>query len=281
MISADPTATAPDAAPANAALAAPQPLMFQGDSACGPFGLVLPRAADAQGAITGAEQVLRLAEAEPLIRAVEQWLRGPWDPAPLAPGAAVAAQAYRAVVRDPALAPPGSTLTVPLAALQLPPPDALRAPALAWDAHHATVVLGEVPAEALAQLQVGSLLWLPASLATAWAVQLIDADQQLAPCPARLDLAAQRITVLATGAAGGAPAQAAALQVVLSRAVQLPLDHWLGWGRAGAPCHWPTPQPWAAELRQGATVLARGALLPMGEGCGLRVEAVDLPQWAA
>ena len=40
----------------------------------------------------------------------------------------------------------------------------------------------------------------------------------------------------------------------------------------------------AARLARGGadvSVVARGALLPMGEGCGLRVEAVDLPQWAA
>ena len=258
----------------------PAPMVFQGASACGPIGLALAPAAatTGAGAPTGAEQVLRLAQAEPLIRAVEQWLHGPWDPAPHA-GAPV--DGYRAVVRDPALAPPGTVLTLPLQALLAPPPDALRAPALRWAAHDATLVLADLPADALQNLQVGGLLWLPASFGSPWAVSLADPARQLPPCPAKLDLAAQRLTVTPAehGAPTGAAAPEDALQVQLSRPVQLPLDHWLGWARA--PFHWPVPPPWAAELRQGAVVRARGALLPMGAGCGLRVEALVQPETAA
>lgn len=281
-----------DRVPSAAASPAPPatPMLFEGDSVCGPIGLALPRAPgalDAPDAATGAAQVLRLAQAEALICAVEQWLQGPWDPAPLAARAA-AEPASHALVRDPALAPPGTRLSLPRAALLMPPPDALRAPALAWDAHPATVLLGEVPAEAADRLRIGGLLWLPASFGKAWAVRLIDAAQQLPPCPARLDLVAQRLTVAPhTPDHGGWPRGAApqdalpdGLQVALSRPVQLPLDHWLGWGRADTPFHWPVPQPWAAELRQGGALRARGALLPMGAGCGLRIEWLAAPEAA-
>ena len=188
---------------------------------------------------------------------------------------------YRAVVRDPALAPPGTVLTLPLQALLAPPPDALRAPALRWAAHDATLVLADLPADGLQNLQVGGLLWLPASFGSPWAVSLADPARHLPPCAARLDLAAQRLTVTPAepGAPTGAAAPEDALQVQLSRPVQLPLDHWLGWARA--PFHWPVPPPWAAELRHGAVVRARGALLPMGAGCGLRVEALVQPETAA
>lgn len=252
------------------------PMVYQGASACGPVGLVLDRAPDAVCAVTGAEQVLRLAQAEPLIRAVEQWLQGPWDPAP---HAGTLMDGFRAEVRDPALAPPGTTLVLPLQALGTPPPDALRAPALNWAAQPAMVLLGEVPAEALEQLEPGGLLWLPASFGTPWTVSLIDPVRRLPPCAARLELAAQRLTVAPQdqGAVAGRAAPDGALQVHLACPLQLPLDHWLGWGRAGAAFHWPVPQPWAAELRQGDTVHARGALLPMGAGCGLRIETLAQP----
>lgn len=223
----------------------------------------------------GAEQVLCLAQAEPLICAVEDWLHGPWVLAPVADGVSAAAGAFRAVVRDPALAPPGTVLTLPLEALLAPPPEALRAPALAWAAQTATVVLGEVPTDALARLQVGALLWLPASFAPAWPVQLRDARACLPPGQAQLDLAAQRLVAgdpAVVGVGDAQPAAGAGLHAVLEHPVQWPLDHWLGWGQCETPFHWPVPQPWTAQLRQGDEVLARGALLPLGAGCGLRIE---------
>lgn len=255
------------------------PWVFQGSSAAGVIRLELPRALDAEGAVTGAEQVLRLAQAEPLIQAVEQWLQGPWDPMPLAaPTERAEPAGYRAVVRDPALAPPGTVLSLPRSALMTPPPTALRAPALTWEAQAATLVLDAIAADALASLEPGALLWLPAAFGPDWAVQLRDPMEQLTPRTARLELAAQRLTVspMAAGvtAPGREPVAPDTLQVVLARPVPLPLDHWLGWANAGAPWHWPLPQPWAAELRQGSTLLARGALLPVGAGCGLRIEAL-------
>ncbi|QTD45488.1 hypothetical protein [Ottowia testudinis] len=251
-------------------------LHFAGATNAGAVGLVIARGADAAGAVTGAEQVLRLALAEPLIRAVEQWLQSAWDPAPVA--ALEAGALYEAVVRDPALAPPGTRLWVPLGALLARPPEALRAPALAWGSRTAQLVLGTVPAAAAAPLQPGSLLWLPASFGgSGWAVRLIDPARRLPPCPAQFDLPAQRLSVPAAGAGAlgvGGAERADEPRVLLQRPVQVPLDHWLGWGPPDAPFHWPVPQPWSAELRLGQAVLAHGGLLPVGAGCGLLVESV-------
>jgi hypothetical protein len=271
--------------PAAAPAAAPSPLHFLGATACGGVGLALPRESGApHGPASGVEQALRLAQAEPLLRAVEQWLQSPWDPAPCPPPSPAGADGwpgYRAVVRDPALAPPGSVLHLPLGALLVPPPAALRAPALAWASQPAQPLLSQPPPQALQQLQPQALLWLPEAFGPEWVVQLRDPAGRLPPCPARLELAAQRLVVTAGAHDGSlAPAEppageAPALQVVLAQRVQVPLDHWLGWARAGVPFHWPVPQPWAAELHLGGAVRARGALLPLGQGCGLLVEAED------
>ena len=143
----------PVSAAIQGATSPPDALSFAGATDCGVVGLTLARDADAGGPASGAEQVLRLAQAEPLIAAVEQWLQSAWDPAPVA--AAGVGAVYQAVVRDPALAPPGTRLHVPLGALLVPPPAALRAPALAWSMHAAQLVLGSVPLDALPPLQAG------------------------------------------------------------------------------------------------------------------------------
>ena len=263
----------PVSAAIQGATSPPDALCFAGATDCGVVGLTLARDAEASDPASGAEQVLRLAQAEPLIAAVEQWLQSAWDPAPVA--AAGVGAVYQAVVRDPALAPPGTRLHVPLGALLVPPPAALRAPALAWSMHAAQLVLGSVPLDALPPLQAGSLLWLPASFGAAWAVQLVDPARRLPPCLALLDLQAQRVSVAAAGAGALSDEDAAdEPRVLLQRRIELPLDHWLGWGLAEAPFHWPVPQPWSAELRVGDAVHARGALLPVGAGCGLLVESL-------
>ena len=270
----------PLAAPAAGAAAGP--LRFQGATACGAVGLTLTRETHAQGPVTGVEQVLRLAQAEPLLQAVEQWLQSAWDPAPCTDQDGGAWTGYQAMVRDPALAPPGTTLHVPLGALLVPPPEPLRSPALVWAGHAAEPLLARVPTEVLARLEAGTLLWLPAAFGPEWTVSLRDPTGRLPPCPARLDLAAQRLTVSAgavdAALAGEDPeATDAEPLVLLAQRVQVPLDHWLGWGRAGMPFHWPVPQPWAAELRHAGATRAQGALMPLGQGCGLLVAALDQP----
>ena len=91
----------PVSAAIQGATSPPDALCFAGATDCGVVGLTLARDAEASDPASGAEQVLRLAQAEPLIAAVEQWLQSAWDPAPVA--AAGVGAVYQAVVRDPAL----------------------------------------------------------------------------------------------------------------------------------------------------------------------------------
>ena len=256
-------------------------LFFQGSTARGTVGLTLAREAGVQGAITGIEQVLRLAQAEPLISAVEQWLRSDWDPAPCDGCDEAVHHGYQAMVRNPALAPPGTILHLPLEALLTPPPELLRAPALTWASQTADLTLGNVPMPVLEQLEPGALVLLPQSFSPKWMVSLHDPAGRLPTCFARLDLVTQRLEMAAsavTGAPSGASAQLDddALPLVrLTQRVPVPLDHWLGFNRANTPFHWPVPQPWAAQLRYDGSLRGRGALLPVGQGYGMLLESVE------
>ncbi|MDO5086230.1 MAG: hypothetical protein Q4D74_01310 [Comamonadaceae bacterium] len=269
----------PEAAPPVEAASAPVPLHYSGATARGWLHVSVPRAAGPDGMAgtpTGVEQVLQLAEAEALLADVEAWLHTGWDPAP-AHAVDAPASALTAEVRDPALAPPGTRLVLPPQALHgMTPPDTLLAPRLAWSAVVGQVHLGAVPVQALAQLEVGALLWLPASLAERWPVALHDRAGRLPPSAGWLDLAAARLVLDAS--APPPEVDPNAPHVVLRQPVRAPLDAWLGWPRAdgatGASPGWPLPAPWQAELRTGQTMHARGALLALGGGCGLRIDTL-------
>ncbi|MCL1961429.1 MAG: hypothetical protein FWG56_06595 [Desulfovibrionaceae bacterium] len=258
-------------------------LFFQGATACGAVGLTLAREAGAEGAVTGIEQVLQLAQAEPLICAVEQWLRSDWDPAPCGSGDEAVHDGYRAMVRDPALAPPGTILHLPLRALLAPLPEILCDAALTWAAPTANLVLGNVPLQVLERLEPGALVWLPQAFGPQWMVRLHDLARRLPTRLARLDLAAQRLEVAAGASAGTPPPEAARPDddaqplVRLAQGVPVPLDYWMGLGRADRPFHWPVPQPWAAQLCCAGAVRACGALLPIGQGYGMLLESVQAP----
>jgi len=256
-------------------------LFFQGGTACGPVGLTLAREAEAEGeGAAGVEQVLRLAQAEPLISAVEQWLRSDWDPAPCGGGNEAMRDGYQIMVRNPALAPPGTLLHLPLEALRTPPPDILCAPALTWTAQPADLTLDNVPTSVLDQLEPGALVLLPRAFSPKWVVSLCDPSGRLPTCSARLDLVAQKLVeVAAKAAAAGAPPDAgdAQLLVRLTQRVMVPLDHWMGFGSATMPFHWPVPQPWAVQLCRAGITHGRGALLPLGQGYGMLLESVEAP----
>jgi len=262
-------------------------LFFQGATACGAVGLTLAREVAAGGQdATAIEQILRLAQAEPLISAVEQWLRSDWDPAPCGGGNQAMRDGYQIMVRNPALAPPGTLLHLPLEALRAPPPELLCAPALTWTAQPASLTLDNVPMSVLDQLEPGALVLLPRAFGPKWVVSLCDPSGRLPACSARLDLAAQRLEMAARPAAAGAPPDAAPAQpddgdaqplVRLTQRVMVPLDHWMGFGSANTPFHWPVPQPWAAQLCHAGVTCGHGALFPLGRGYGMLLESVEAP----
>jgi len=244
----------------------------------------LAREAGATGMVSGIEQVLRLAQAEPLLRSVETWLCTAWDPVPYPAEKTLAhpslwQRGWCAQVRDTQLAPLGSCLYLLLDALPPPPAAPLLAPALEWQRCPAQVRLSHLPDSVLAQLEPQALLWLPSAFAPSWRVQLHAIDTPLPPCWARLDLTAQQLVFEASSS----PIQeldqhhhavtAHTPQVILTQEVHIPLDCWLGWEQ-GIPCSCPLPQPWAAQLRRGQTVHAQGSLLPLAQGCGLLIDSV-------
>lgn len=259
-------------------------LYFQGATACGAVGLTLARQAGAEGAATGIEQVLQLAQTEPLIRAVEQWLRSDWDPAPCDSCDEAVQHGYQAIVRNPTLAPPGAILHVPLEALLAPPPEILCAPASIWATQTADLILGSVPLSVLERLEPGALVWLPQAFGPQWIVSLRDLAGRLPTRLARLNLAAQRLEIAANAVTGTPPDALArsddddGAQPLVRLSVSVPLDYWMGFGHANQPFHWPVPQPWTAQLCCAGIVHARGALLPIGQGYGMLLESVQAPE---
>lgn len=263
----------PIAKPSNAA-----DWYFEGATPHGPMGLWLRPDTQDPGSIKGAELVLLLSQAEPLIVAVEEWLQSPWDPCPAADHS-ISVTACEAVVRDPALAPPGTRLALPLDFVLAPPPHTLQPPRLSWPCQVAEVVLALVDPEALDQLEPGGLLWLPASFGRHWPVSLRDPHGKLPPCQALFDMAGQQLVLGqdSDNSTAQYPSDIPQLHVVLTRTLQVPLNHWLGWNTKAPTYQWPMPQPWGAELRLDGQVKARGSLLQLGQGCGLWVERLDTP----
>lgn len=269
------------ALPSGASAHTPAQWYFEGATPCGPLGLWLTPEAPDQTSINGAELVMLLSRAEPLICAVEQWFQSPWDPCP-AEGCFASDGVFEAVIRDPALAPPGTRLALPLEAVLAPPPHALQPPRLAWPGQVAEVVLASLAPEVLEQIEAGGLLWLPDSFGQHWHVHLHDPTGRLPPCQARFDMANQQILLGQCLGTHATPCQDSTPQpqVVLTRTVQVPLNHWLGWSTETPAYQWPMPQPWEAELRLEGHVQARGSLLPLGQGCGLWVEPLQIPHAA-
>jgi len=258
-------------------------LAFAATTICGTIGLTLAREAGATGSVTGMEQVLRLAQAEPLLRSVETWLNAAWDPQPCPAGEtllhpALWQRGWRAQVRDTQLAPLGTCLYLLPDALPPPPTAPLLAPALEWQCCPAQVRLSHLSESVLAQLEPQALLWLPSAFAPSWQVQLHATDAQLPPCWARLDLTAQQLVFDASSpiqelGQTDHTATAHTPQVILTQEVHIPLDCWLGWEQS-TPHLCPLPQPWMAQLRRGQIVHAHGALLPLAQGCGLLLDSV-------
>jgi hypothetical protein len=259
-------------------------LFFQGATAGGAMGLTLARERAARKAATEIRQVLRLAQAEPLVVEIERWLRSDWDPVPCGNRDDAIRHGYQATVRDPALAPLGTILHLSLEALlaasSLPRP--LCASALTWSAHTADLILSSVPASVLERLEPGALVWLPRAFAPKWIVSLCDPIKRLPTRFAQLNLATQQLEV-PVGTNGDPPPASAPLDddslplVRLAQRVQVPLDQWLGFGGVDRPFRWPVPQPWAVELCHAGITLGRGGLLPLSQGYGMLLESVETP----
>ncbi len=150
---------------------------------------------DADSVWTGPRLMLQLAQAEPLVGAVEQWLRCPWQlqpsdiqPSDMLPAVNVEMDFCDAEVQNAALAPLGTRLRLPWPALASPPPAWLLSPHVGWPSVHTELCLDTVPAADVAGLPDGSLVWLTHSLGTEWPVTVRPVGGRL---PARAGLLAR------------------------------------------------------------------------------------------
>ncbi len=269
---------------------------------------------DADSVWTGPRLMLQLALAEPLVGAVEQWLCCPWllQPLYMLPAVNVELDFCDAEVQNAALAPLGTRLRLPWAALASPPPAWLVSPHVGWPSVHTELCLDTVPAADVAGLPDGSLVWLTPSLGTEWPVTVRPARGHL---PARAGLLAPppegrtgksprhactdlELNAALPGAmhvraadAGGhsevASGMNADAEIVWHGVPPIGLEQWLGWqARAAAPSgalrmRLPLPVPEGLCLQQGGAVRARGELIPLAGGYAFRIgnaiaEAPDL-----
>jgi hypothetical protein len=226
----------------------------------------------ASGSAGAVGLALQLAPCEPLIRALEDWLALPLDPAPvavdmpLAPGVAVEAPSCLA-------GSPSVRLHLPwgLVLEAGPPPEVWVSSG--WPALSCEVELARYPGPPGSReaLQTGHLL-LPGAFEARWQVALLDPGHGL-------QLAAT--FVAAAGVLQGfecvrrwAPsaAEAPVWRVVLSQRVALPLAQALGW--QGGPVAWPSGT--ARLLGPGEPPLwAEGCVRPAWAGAALIALSTD------
>ena len=263
-------------------------------------------AGDIATAWTGPRLMLQLAKAEPLISAVEQWLRHPWllQPGEAARAGPLESGMCEAVVQAAALAPVGTLLRLPWAALAGPPPGWLQSPHVTWPSVPIELCLDTAPAEAVADLAEGSLVWLTPSLGREWRVTarpiggrlpvragvLIRSPAVRTGTPPMagqlgLDLQEPRPTAIEPPAAETQANADADAEIVWHGMPPMGLEQWLCWqarpaGRSvpaspAAPVRLRLPPMLPGELRlqQGGAVRARGDLVPLADGYALRIRS--------
>ena len=258
---------------------------------------------------TGPRLMLQLAKAEPLISAVEQWLRHPWllQPGEAAPAVALESGTCEAVVQTAALAPVGTRLRLPWTALSGPPADWLQSPHVAWPSVHTELCLDAVPAAAVAELAEGSLVWLTPSLGCEWPVTVRpicghlpvragvlvrspDVRTGAPPMaePLGLDLHAPLPTATEPPATDTHANTDADAEIVWHGMPAMGLEQWLCWQARPAVLSVPAAPPASTapvrlrlppmlpgelHLQQGGALRAHGDLVPLAGGYALRIRS--------
>lgn len=259
---------------------------------------------DAASTWTGPRLMLQLAHAEPLVGAVEQWLRCPWllQPVDMLPEVTVGPGVCDAEVQTAALAPLGTRLRLPWAALASPPPAWLLSPHVTWPGVHTELCLDTARAADMADLSDGTLVWLTPSLGREWPVTVRPVGGHL---PARAGVLARAPTARAGNppqdariglelhatlpgvlhvptADAGAHSEVATemdtdAEIVWHGVPPIGLEQWLGWKtRPAAPSasltlRLPLPAPVGLSLQQGGVVQVRGELIPLAGGYAFQV----------
>lgn len=248
--------------------------------------------------------MLQLAKAESLISAVEQWLRHPWllQPSEATPADARQSSTCEAVVQTAALAPVGTRLRLPWAALSGTPADWLQSPHVAWPSVRTELCLDTAPAAAVADLAEGSLVWLTPSLGCEWPVtvrpiggHLPVREGVLVRDPAVRTDAPPRAEHLGLNLHAPLPTATEPLatdshantdaEIVWHGMPPLGLEQWLGWQARPAvlsvppasiaPVRFRLPPmlPGELHLQQGGALRAHGDLVPLAGGYALRIRS--------
>ncbi len=212
---------------------------------------------------------LALADAQPLLLALEQWLALSLDPAP---------------VPEPAEPPPGllwcsaadnAHLGWPWQLLAQAPPSGMpfmHGPELALH-----VVVARWPKlPALPPAHAGGLLLLPASFADGWRVTLVQPELGF-------ELDAQWAGPGHAPTLAGAPraAEASAATVRLRQSLHWPLAAVMGWCQAPDTALSDQAQVWHKAAAGGAQATLSGCIVPALGGAGLLVAATAQPAVAA
>ncbi len=239
-----------------------------------------------------AEAALRLALAEPLLQALEEWLEtlpGSVEPPDWQWQAAPARDPSPGATARWAGAGVGASLSLPWTLLRRlpPPPDAL-ASGLLWLPVQAEVVLATLtlPPQEEAALEPGGALLLPASFEPDWIACLRAADERPGGLLVVVDPAGTAVRqCIGAGEPGGVPPadfpDADRWSVRCALPEPLAAELLLGWRDEaiavdpGWPVELACPSPGASLGGPAPEVgRARGRLMPWGEGRALWIESV-------
>lgn len=270
-----------------AADAAPGRGHYEAATAHGPVRLVL-ETDGVEPPAHAADAALRLALAEPLLALLDGWLAdrlADWQWC----GGEAAVAPTGAQVRW-AGAGCNARLTLPwplLRGLSPPPAEATRLRWLPAPAEWVLATLVPAPGEA-ALLEPGGVVLLPASFEPGWPARLrAQGEAGAAGLRVQLDVAAgqarpdgrEPTMIEPAGPHADEAAAGVCWELRMPLALPLPPAQLLGW--LPAPLPFDAAQAaglWAAEAG-GARHLARGRLLPWGDGQALWIEALDAPAW--
>jgi hypothetical protein len=243
---------------------------FEAATERGPLHLNLPAAAR-----HAADAAIALHRCETLIAGLELWARRDLDWRWTAPPARESQCDGTQVLLHWRAAE--ARLICPWAWLRaLPPPDDAWAADLHWPALAATLTIEQLrlSADELGALEPGGAIVLPSSMRPGWQGRLRSADEAadagiavelMPPIAARLvPQAAAEVTSF--GEAGGTPCE---IRLDLLQAVSA--DRLTGWRGDPLPPVGPGAGLWRAD---GAAELARGRLMPWGDGWALCIEAL-------
>lgn len=258
---------------------------FSGDTSLGPVGLTLSINVDDHGGQAGrtaAQQALLLAHGEPLICAIENWLQIDWDPRPCS---ASSLPPPLAVTPNARLAPKGSLLHLPTEAL-LRIHSGWETPDLQWRTCPCDLVLdhrqlptGHLP-ECLAE---GDVVMMPSTFRASWSALIWPQPQAFSWAASHGEVTPDGKIVLPvthstqpwnphSANTPSSSASSVELRIVSRPPIDIPLNRLMpSWSRESPYPLLGSITDTEMELQVNRRTCARGHLLRLGQGWGLRL----------